>query len=46
MRFLLVDDSCTVRRIIINTLTKLGYETFFAAATGARPSTASGPARW
>ena len=26
MRFLIVDDSSTMRRIIINTLTKLGYE--------------------
>jgi hypothetical protein len=26
MRFLIVDDSSTMRRIIINTLTKLGFE--------------------
>ena len=45
MRFLIVDDSSTMRRIIINTLTKLGYESFLEAATDARGSTASAPAR-
>ena len=34
MRFLIVDDSSTMRRIIINTLTKLGYETFLEAGNG------------
>ena len=34
MRFLIVDDSSTMRRIIINTLTKLGYETFPEAGNG------------
>ena len=34
MRFLIVDDSSTMRRIIINTLTKLGYKEFQEAANG------------
>jgi two-component system, chemotaxis family, chemotaxis protein CheY len=34
MRFLIVDDSSTMRRIIINTLTKLGYESFTEAGNG------------
>ncbi|MGE3842152.1 MAG: response regulator [Vicinamibacterales bacterium] len=34
MRFLIVDDSSTMRRIIINTLTKLGYEDFIEASNG------------
>jgi two-component system chemotaxis response regulator CheY len=34
MRFLIVDDSSTMRRIIINTLTKLGYESFVEAGNG------------
>ena len=34
MRFLIVDDSSTMRRIIINTLTKHGYETFLEAGNG------------
>lgn len=34
MRFLIVDDSSTMRRIIINTLTKLGYEQFVEAGNG------------
>ena len=34
MRFLIVDDSSTMRRIIINTLTKLGYESFLEAGNG------------
>ena len=34
MRFLIVDDSSTMRRIIINTLTKLGYEAFLEAGNG------------
>jgi two-component system chemotaxis response regulator CheY len=34
MRFLIVDDSSTMRRIIINTLTKLGYQSFVEAANG------------
>ena len=34
MRFLIVDDSSTMRRIIINTLTKLGYKEFHEAGNG------------
>ena len=34
MRFLIVDDSSTMRRIIINTLTKLGYQSFVEAGNG------------
>ena len=34
MRFLIVDDSSTMRRIIINTLTKLGYQAFIEAGNG------------
>ena len=34
MRFLIVDDSSTMRRIIINTLNKLGYKDFFEAGNG------------
>jgi two-component system chemotaxis response regulator CheY len=34
MRFLIVDDSSTMRRIIINTLTKLGYDSFLEAGNG------------
>ncbi len=34
MRFLIVDDSSTMRRIIINTLVKLGYEQFIEAGNG------------
>ncbi len=34
MRFLVVDDSSTMRRIIINTLTKLGYDDFVEAGNG------------
>jgi two-component system chemotaxis response regulator CheY len=34
MRFLIVDDSSTMRRIIINTLNKLGYKEFFEAGNG------------
>ena len=34
MRFLIVDDSSTMRRIIINTLTKLGYQHFVEAGNG------------
>lgn len=34
MRFLIVDDSSTMRRIIINTLTKLGYQDFVEASNG------------
>jgi two-component system chemotaxis response regulator CheY len=34
MRFLIVDDSSTMRRIIINTLTKLGYQDFIEASNG------------
>ena len=34
MRFLVVDDSSTMRRIIINTLTKLGYDNVSEAANG------------
>jgi len=34
MRFLVVDDSSTMRRIIINTLTKLGYKECHEAGNG------------
>ena len=34
MRFLIVDDSSTMRRIIINTLNKLGYSDFLEASNG------------
>ena len=34
MRFLIVDDSSTMRRIIINTLNKLGYQDFLEASNG------------
>jgi two-component system chemotaxis response regulator CheY len=34
MRFLVVDDSSTMRRIIINTLNKLGYQDVVEAANG------------
>jgi two-component system chemotaxis response regulator CheY len=34
MRFLVVDDSSTMRRIIINTLNKLGYEDVVEAGNG------------
>jgi two-component system, chemotaxis family, chemotaxis protein CheY len=34
MKFLIVDDSSTMRRIIINTLTKLGYQEFVEASNG------------
>lgn len=34
MRFLVVDDSSTMRRIIINTLTKLGHKDCHEAANG------------
>jgi len=34
MRFLVVDDSSTMRRIIINTLNKLGYEDVAEAGNG------------
>lgn len=34
MRVLVVDDSSTMRRIIINTLKKLGYEDTFEAGDG------------
>ena len=34
MRFLVVDDSSTMRRIIINTLNKLGYQEVLEAANG------------
>ena len=34
MRFLIVDDSSTMRRIIINTLNKLGYQKFLEAGNG------------
>lgn len=34
MRFLVVDDSSTMRRIIINTLHKLGYEDIVEAGNG------------
>src|SRR6266498_3051905 len=34
MRFLIVDDSSTMRRIIINTLNKLGHQECHEAANG------------
>ena len=34
MRFLVVDDSSTMRRIIINTLNKLGYQDVVEASNG------------
>lgn len=34
MRFLVVDDSSTMRRIIINTLHTLGYDEYHEAANG------------
>jgi two-component system chemotaxis response regulator CheY len=34
MRFLVVDDSSTMRRIIINTLNKLGYKECYEASNG------------
>lgn len=34
MRFLVVDDSPTMRRIIINTLNKLGYQDIVQASNG------------
>lgn len=34
MRFLVVDDSSTMRRIIINTLNKLGYADVIEASNG------------
>ena len=34
MRFLVVDDSSTMRRIIINTLNKLGHEEILEAGNG------------
>jgi two-component system, chemotaxis family, chemotaxis protein CheY len=34
MRFLVVDDSSTMRRIIINTLSKLGYREVLEARNG------------
>jgi two-component system chemotaxis response regulator CheY len=34
MRILVVDDSSTMRRIIINTLTKLGYADILEASNG------------
>lgn len=34
MKFLIVDDSSTIRRIVINMLTKLGYSEFMEAANG------------
>jgi len=45
MRFLIVDDASTMRRTFINTLTKLGYETFLEAATGASGTTVWAAAR-
>jgi two-component system chemotaxis response regulator CheY len=34
MRFLIVDDSSTMRRIIVNTLAKLGYDDILEAGNG------------
>ena len=34
MKFLVVDDSSTMRRIIINTLKRIGEEDFVEAANG------------
>jgi two-component system chemotaxis response regulator CheY len=35
MKFLIVDDSSTMRRIVMNTLTKAGYSDFAEAGNGA-----------
>ena len=34
MKILVVDDSSTMRRIIINTLNKIGYSDYTEAANG------------
>jgi len=34
MRFLVIDDSTTMRRILVNTLTRLGYPDVIEAADG------------
>jgi two-component system chemotaxis response regulator CheY len=36
MRFLVVDDSATMRRIVINSLKRIGYEEFVEACDGAQ----------
>jgi two-component system chemotaxis response regulator CheY len=36
MRFLVVDDSATMRRIVINSLKRIGYEEFVKACDGAQ----------
>jgi len=36
MKFLIVDDSSTMRRILMNTLKKLGYDNFVEAEDGER----------
>lgn len=47
MRFLIVDDSSTMRRIIINTLNKLGHQDMAEAGNGREGSIASvQAARW
>ena len=38
MRFLIVDDSSTMRRIIINTLNKLGHQDVRRPATARKAS--------
>jgi len=40
MRFLIVDDSSTMRRIIINTLNKLGHQDVQRRATARKASSA------
>lgn len=35
MRFLVVDDSATMRRILVNSLQRIGYDDFVEAASGA-----------
>ena len=36
MKFLVVDDSATMRRIVINSLKRIGYEEFVEAGDGAQ----------
>ena len=50
MRFLVVDDSSTMRRIIINTLNKLGHTEIVEASNGregkSAPADVATRARW
>ena len=41
MKFLVVDDSLTMRRIIINALQRIGYNDTIEASDGKTPSTSS-----